>query len=501
MKTAGDGMRMLDPKTVRRSPFNREDFNEQELDELVKDVKERGVLQPGCVRPVRAGEIVDGVRIEWEIIYGERRWIAAARAGKPYPAIVRDVDDTEALELQAIENFKREDLNAMDEATKYAQITAAYQGGGLTATDAVLRIEERLARKKSTVYALLSLLKLPLEVQTAVRRGKLPKSHAELLGKIDDPKAAVKLMGEMLKPDRWDAGDGGILSFRDAKQAVDRAHEEQENLKEWQRQREKFIAARHLVLSDEDNRKVCPYGAHVSGNSGYVTADDGTSEFGDYSTWKKLMGKHAPDPILARSPQGKAVIVYDIGSAREAARKNGHKKSARPSGVGSSDKAAQERLKKKRVLYDLAVSEIVTREEKKGDSPEFWKFYVPALIAHAHSDALRLLRKRRGIKEEGRSEPVLAYAAKLNTRELRGLALELMLMDHAPSLYSDGFSSEIKGACKLHGVTLQVSGKPDETELAAEPLPAKNATPEGRAKLAAAMKARWAERKNRTGTK
>ena len=62
-------------------------------------------------------------------------------------------------------------------------------------------------------------------------------------------------------------------------------HEQQENLKGWQQLREKFIAKRNLGLGDEDN-KVCPYGAHVSGNSGYVTADDGTSEFGTYLTWE-----------------------------------------------------------------------------------------------------------------------------------------------------------------------------------------------------------------------
>ncbi len=95
--SAPAGLQMLDPATVRRSPFNRSYFDKDEMAKLVASVKDKGVTQPGMVRPVRPP---DGA-VCWEIIAGERRWTAATQAKVLFPAIIHEATDTEALELQA----------------------------------------------------------------------------------------------------------------------------------------------------------------------------------------------------------------------------------------------------------------------------------------------------------------------------------------------------------------------------------------------------------------
>ena len=100
----------------------RTQFDEVELEELVQSVRARGVLQPILLRPApgRAGE--------YQIVAGERRWRAAQRAGlKAVPAVVREVNDQETLELALIENLQRSDLNAMEEAAAYASLMGGHR--------------------------------------------------------------------------------------------------------------------------------------------------------------------------------------------------------------------------------------------------------------------------------------------------------------------------------------------------------------------------------------
>src|SRR5262249_57454819 len=89
-------------------------FSGTQLDELANSIKERGIIQPIAVRPVR------GTSDAYEIIAGERRWQAAQRAGlHDVPVVVLDVTDVEALELAIVENVQREDLNPLEEAGGY----------------------------------------------------------------------------------------------------------------------------------------------------------------------------------------------------------------------------------------------------------------------------------------------------------------------------------------------------------------------------------------------
>ncbi|MEJ7783234.1 MAG: ParB/RepB/Spo0J family partition protein [Solirubrobacteraceae bacterium] len=145
----------------------RTSFDDETLQALAESVRERGILQPVLVRPVAGGR--------YELIAGERRWRAAQLAGlDEVPALVRDRDDAEALEIALIENMAREDLNPVEEARACAALVEEL---GLTRED----VGRRVGRSRVAVSNLLRLLDLPDEVLTLLERGRLTEGHGRAL--------------------------------------------------------------------------------------------------------------------------------------------------------------------------------------------------------------------------------------------------------------------------------------------------------------------------------
>jgi ParB family chromosome partitioning protein len=142
----------------------RQYFDDASLDSLTASVKELGVLQPVLVRP-------DGDGL-YELIAGERRWRAARRAGLPtIPAVVRQVEDRDALERAIVENLHRADLSAVEEARAYQQLIDDF---GLTQDE----VATRVGKSRSAVANTLRLLQLPAAVQRLVIDGALSAGHA-----------------------------------------------------------------------------------------------------------------------------------------------------------------------------------------------------------------------------------------------------------------------------------------------------------------------------------
>ena len=153
----------------------RLDFKKEELDSLADSIRQKGVIQPLIVRRKPGRDI-------YEIVAGERRWRAAQLAQlHEVPVIVRDLDDTEVLEIAIIENIQRADLNAIEEALGFRQLMTRF---GHTQE----KLAEALSRSRSHVANLLRLLTLPAEVQDMVRDGGISAGHARAL--IGSPKAA-----------------------------------------------------------------------------------------------------------------------------------------------------------------------------------------------------------------------------------------------------------------------------------------------------------------------
>jgi len=153
----------------------RRDFSASDLDELAASIREKGIIQPLLVRndPQRAGE--------YQIVAGERRWRAAQRANlHNIPVLVRELNDTEVIEIAIIENIQRANLNAVEEAMGYRQLMDRF---GHTQE----KLAEALGKSRSHIANLLRLLTLPEDVLTWLREGKLTAGHARALITAENP--------------------------------------------------------------------------------------------------------------------------------------------------------------------------------------------------------------------------------------------------------------------------------------------------------------------------
>lgn len=152
-------------------------FDQVALDELAASIKEHGLLQPLVVTRLGNGD--------YQLIAGERRLRAAKQADlDTVPVVIKDVSAQQQLELALIENIQRADLDPMEEAHAYAELEDQF---GLKHEE----IAKRVGKSRSTITETLSLLKLPLEVQTLVSGGKLTVGHASLLVSLRDDQKAV----------------------------------------------------------------------------------------------------------------------------------------------------------------------------------------------------------------------------------------------------------------------------------------------------------------------
>jgi ParB family chromosome partitioning protein len=180
----GRNQRKIPIEFLRPNPRNpRRNFAEAELDELAASMRERGIIQPIVVRPVR------GTADSYEIIAGERRWRAAQRAGlHVVPIVPLDVSDDEALQLAIIENVQREDLNPLEEAMGYQSLAGEFGHG----QDAIAKV---VGKSRSHVANTLRLLKLPEAVKAYIAEGKISAGHARMLiGHPDPEKMAREIM-------------------------------------------------------------------------------------------------------------------------------------------------------------------------------------------------------------------------------------------------------------------------------------------------------------------
>ena len=195
---AGSSLTELPVAAVIPNRFQpREHFDEESLALLTASIREMGVLQPILVRPA--------VDDQYEIIAGERRWRAAKRAGLQHiPAIVREVEDTAALEHALVENLHRQDLNPLEEAAAYQQLMEDF---GLTQE----LVAQRVGRSRSAVANTLRLFQLPPALQRMIADGRLTAGHARALLSTPDRELQEELADEILNRG---------LSVRDIEQLV-----------------------------------------------------------------------------------------------------------------------------------------------------------------------------------------------------------------------------------------------------------------------------------------
>lgn len=162
----------------------RRKFDEQALEELADSIRTLGLIQPITVKPK------DG---KYLIISGERRWRAAQAAGvEMVPAYIRDVDDTNLHAMALVENIQRQDLNSIEVALGLQRLI---EECGLTQDE----LADKVGKKRSTISNYMRLLRLPDEVQLAVKEGIISMGHAKAIASLEERKQQLALLKKCVK--------------------------------------------------------------------------------------------------------------------------------------------------------------------------------------------------------------------------------------------------------------------------------------------------------------
>lgn len=163
----------------------RREFDQEALQELANSIREVGIIQPITLRQMDSGK--------YQIIAGERRWRASQLANlTTIPAYIRTVEDEGVMEMALVENIQREDLNAIEVALAYQHLA---ETTGMTQD----KISKRVGKSRAAVTNYLRLLKLPAQIQMALKNHEIDMGHARALLAIDSPSAQIKLFKEIQK--------------------------------------------------------------------------------------------------------------------------------------------------------------------------------------------------------------------------------------------------------------------------------------------------------------
>lgn len=175
----------IDLSELRANPYQpRKVFNDESLQELTESIKEHGVFQPIIVKKSIKG---------YEIIAGERRVRASKMAGlKTIPAIVRNLNDEQMMEIALLENLQRENLSSIEEAIAYKAMIEKLQ---LTQEE----LSVKVGKSRSHITNILGLLRLPAEVQEMVTNNQISMAHARVLSKLDDDQKIIEMAHDIIE--------------------------------------------------------------------------------------------------------------------------------------------------------------------------------------------------------------------------------------------------------------------------------------------------------------
>ena len=189
----GDSSKKIDVNKVsikdltRNKLQPRKHFDKESLEELTNSIKEQGVIQPIVVRP---NKLLEG---KYEIIAGERRWLASQNAGlHEVPVVILNVDDVKSLEFAIVENIQRQDLNPIEEARGYRRLIDDFNYNQE-------KLSQFIGKSRSYIANSLRLLSLPEDVLLMVERGNLSAGHARtLIGLNNSVDIAKKIIQKKL---------------------------------------------------------------------------------------------------------------------------------------------------------------------------------------------------------------------------------------------------------------------------------------------------------------
>lgn len=211
----------------------RKTFDEKALAELADSIAQHGVIQPLLVRPMPDGS--------YQLVAGERRWRAARRAGlSEVPVVIREMSDSEMMELALIENLQREDLNPIEEAEGLQQLIDTY---GLTQETAAARV----GRSRPAIANALRLLSLPAPILKLTREGKISAGHARALLSLGDEEKMVEIADLILKKE---------ISVREVERLAKAAAKEKAQKEKPIPRRDTFYDEVELALTNSLGRRI-----------------------------------------------------------------------------------------------------------------------------------------------------------------------------------------------------------------------------------------------------
>jgi ParB/RepB/Spo0J family partition protein len=500
------------------------------LHELADSIREHGVVEPILVRP-------KGDR--FEIVFGARRFRASKLAEQTtIPAIVRVMEDVDALETTVIENLQRADVHPLEEAEGYEQL--------LEQKDRAYTVDDlaaKVGKSKAYVYARLKLLALCKEAREAFYGGKLTASTALLVARIPVPELQKKALEEILSGGEFDFSSGANepMSYRDAQQHIvsrytlrladapfDRADPElvsgagvcttcpkrsgaqpelfadvkspdictdpscfdAKKTAAWKRTADEAKAKGLRVLSATEAKKVfSPTGetggpngrfAHVRHDAPYVELSARCLEDPKQRTYKQLLRKSVPEKVVARDPlSGKVREFVERDAAAKALKEAGVSLPKPPPAFdASANREKYEREEKlRRETQRRVAAAVVARLEKAEPDAKLWRLIAEALVDQY--DTEDVIFRRFG--EETDLDTVVAAIGKMKEPEARGFALELALVSTIYSGFSDASATakELLAWAKVDAKALEKDARAavKEQEAAAAKKPDASAEP------------------------
>ena len=220
----------------------RKTFDEAALDELAESIKQHGVLQPLLVRPLPNGG--------YQLVAGERRWRASRRAGlREVPVVVKELTDTETMEIAIIENLQREDLNPIEEAEG---LQALIDKCGFTQEE----VASSVGKSRPAIANSLRLLRLPEAVRELTRDGKISAGHARALISLDNDALIIEAAENVIK---------NKLTVRDVERLAKTRDKDNAVSQKRYKRRDSFYDEVELTLSEVLGRKVKVYNGKGKG--------------------------------------------------------------------------------------------------------------------------------------------------------------------------------------------------------------------------------------------
>jgi len=212
----------------------RHDFNEESLRELADSIAVHGVLQPLLVRPLPEGG--------YQLVAGERRWRASRMAGLfEVPVIIRELSDSETMQISMIENLQRENLNPIEEALGYKTLIDEY---GFTQDE----LSKTVGKSRPVITNALRLLKLRQEILDMLKEGEITTGHARALLSIDDSDEQLRIAQLIVKND---------LTVRDIERISKTLNEQKKERQNTEtHKRSTFFDEVELSLNEHLSRKV-----------------------------------------------------------------------------------------------------------------------------------------------------------------------------------------------------------------------------------------------------